>query len=155
MSTKSWGPGFAVVAAALLGPLTMLQEAAPAAAATEHQQAAQRTASVEPVELKAWLYPSKDPLSPTVWQCFGRADVSNSQFLCAQLGVPAPSLTPSGATGPAASPDPVHLQAWLYPSDKPLAPAAWECFSSADVSNSQFICAQLGVPAPSWTPSGS
>jgi len=96
MDKKSWGVGLAIVAAALLAPLTMLQEAAPAAAAMNHQPATQRAASADPVDLKVWIYPSKDPLSPTAWECFSTTGASSPQFICGQLSVPALSGTPSG-----------------------------------------------------------
>jgi len=96
MTKTRWGAGLAAVAAALVSLLTMVQEAAPAAAAINHQQVTQRAASTDPVDLKASMYPSKHPLSPTAWECFSTPEGSSPQFICGQLSVPALSGTPSG-----------------------------------------------------------
>ena len=96
MNKKSWGTGLAVMAAALVAPLTIVAEATSASAAINHQ-ATQRAASTDPVNLQARLYPvpSGRLASNTAWDCFDVTGAPNSRFICTQLAVLAPSFTPS------------------------------------------------------------
>jgi hypothetical protein len=153
MGKNSWVTRSAVAATALLAALGMVQQSAAAAAAGHHQQVTHRAAQVDPVRLKAWLYPSDGPLASSLWDCFATTGAKSPPFICGQLRPQAASFTPSGVIDPPAPADPVSLRAWLYPSDKPFSPAAWECLYTTDTSNPQFICAQLGSSAPSFTPS--
>jgi hypothetical protein len=152
MGKTSWATRSAVAATALLGALAMVQQAA--AAAGHHQQVAHRAAPVDPVRFKAWMYPSKDPLSPTAWVCFSTPEASSPELTCGQESVPAQSGTPSVATDPTVSTDPVDLKAWMYPSKDPLSPTAWVCFSTPEASSPELTCGQESVPALSGTPSG-
>ena len=97
MTKRSLSAGLTVAAAALLGPLTMVQEPALAAAATRQPYAAQRTAPTDPVNLHAWLYPdpSNNVLPRSTWECFDITGAPSPRFICAQLyAAPARSWTP-------------------------------------------------------------